>query len=337
MPVTPQTLTLGTEQPRRVQADIDDVTRLLVSSWATSWDQLFGVWYPPLATLAGSGVWPGRAAVYQATAGAFAATGEELRRLHARTPTLLTRPVSDAASAAADTEPAVIRSQLPPVVAAALVVQPAEPGVVAGIVDTVLNGLPSGPGGVLAVMRRTTTQGPHRGVLRVDPARATSTLLRTLETVYNRSLTAALTSGRTAVAEAARRATEHVHTRNRRLLWGWRWTSRLTPTTCPTCLSLHGREFSLTTPGPRDHPNGQCYRTVVVKPWRLLGVDLPEPPGAWNDAQAWFWNLPEPDQTRIMGGERLRRLRDGELSWADLAQRTPARRIRYKTRPLTAA
>lgn len=106
---------------------------------------------------------------------------------------------------------------------------------------------------------------------------------------------------------------------------------------CAVCWSMDGREFPLSKPGPFDHPNGRCIRTPVVKPWRLLGIDLPEPPGAPNSAEQAFFALPEADQVRIMGRNRLRMLRDGSLAWADLAQSIRRRnRATVKLRPLAA-
>lgn len=346
MPVTNQTLALETSLRRSIGGDVDDVTRQLVTLWASSWDRLYSVWYAATASLVLSGSWPGRMAVYRAVGGAAAATGEELRRLQRRVPEVTQRPVSNAATTAANAQPDLIRSQLPDtatvsaataaVMAAA--VNPAAPAAVGVVVAAILTKLAADVAGtdtgIIRAMRQTAAAGPHRGIQ--DPGQKTTTLMRRLEAVYNRSLTSALASARTAVSDAARDAARAAQDHNRPVLIGWQWVSRLAPNTCVTCWSLHGREFPLTTPGPRDHPNGQCQRRPVVKPWRLLGIDLPEPADVPNFAEARFRALPLDVQARIMGPTRLSRFLAGELTWADLTVRRNTRRISYKTRPLAA-
>lgn len=350
MPVTAETLRLVDSTRARVDAGIDDVTRQLVAVWANSWDRLYGVWYAAVADLQGTGAgWPGRNTVYRATQGAASTTGEELRRLLAIVPQIVTPKASDAASAAVLAQADVVRSQLPPtgalppaaaVLVAAALVNPVAPAVVAGIVAAaaaqVVKDLAHIPTGTVRLIQRTVAQGPHAGAR--DSTARTQSVLQRLERVYNRGLTTSLASARSAVADAARNAIQRAqqHPSQRALLAGWRWMSKLSATTCSTCFGLHGREFPLSTPGPRDHPNGACWRLSFVKPWRVLGIDVPEPADVPNEAETRFNALPVEDQARIMGRRRLAAYKAGDITWADLVVRRPTRRISYKTRPLAA-
>lgn len=344
MPVTPATQALATDLRRTVGGDVDEVTRQLVALWVNSWDQLYGVWYAPVAGLMDGP--RGRLATYQAMAVASASTGEELRRLTARIPQIAQRAVSDAAAAAANAQPELIRSQLPETslmpAAGALVlaagITPAPPSTIAAVAAATLAWITRELGsldtGVTSGMRRVVVQGPHRGI--TDPERRTHDVMRRLETVYNRSLTKALGVTRTAVVDAARDASKAVQDANRRILVGWRWMARRDASTCPLCLSMDGREFPSRVPGPRSHWNCRCVRMPVVKPWRALGIAVPEPADATRDTQAWFWAQPEETQLRIMGPTRLARLRSGDLAWADIGRKVRKRRTTYQTRPLSA-
>lgn len=344
MATTPQTLLLATDLRRSVGGDVDEVTRQLVSLWVNSWDRLYGVWWATVAALMEGP--RGRLAVYRAVAVASAATGEELQRLTARVPQIAARAVSSAAATAANAQPDLIRSQLPDtslVPAAGAVVlaagiNPTQPAAVSAVVAATLawivRELGSLDTGVTAGMRRVVVRGPHRGI--TDPARRVQDVMRRLEAVYNRSLTVALNVTTTAVADAARDASKVVQDANKRILIGWAWQSRRDASVCPLCLSMDGREFPLRVPGPRSHPRCRCVRRPVTKPWRALGIAVPEPASYTRDAQTWFWGQPEDVQLRIMGPTRLARLRSGDLAWGDIGRRVRHRRITYQTRPLSA-
>jgi hypothetical protein len=348
MPVTTETLSLVGDLRLRVDGYIDDTTTQLAALYRASWDQLYSVWYTPLAVLSGSVGWPGRATVFRTVGGAAEATGRELRRLTARMTDLLARNVSNTATAAVLSQTDIVRSQLPPGVelgiaagigvAVASRIDPLPAGAMAalvgGILERVTKDMAGMPGHVVANMRATVVRGPHRGL---RPEARTPWMLAAVEKSFQQAATRSVTAARTAVADTAREATRRQHNAHRALLVGWRWTSRRDEATCPICWSMDGREFPLSKPGPFDHPNGRCIRTPVVKPWRLLGIDLPEPAGAPNSAEAAFHTLPEADQVRIMGPNRLRMLRDGSLAWADLAQSIRRRnRATVKLRPLAA-
>jgi hypothetical protein len=348
MPVTAETLALVADLRSRVDSDIDDVTRQLAGLYVRAWDQLYSVWYTPLAVLSGQGKWPGRAVVFRAVGGAAEASGRELRRLTARMTELLARNVANAASAASLSQTDIVRSQLPTGlqlgiaagvgVAAASMIQPLAPAVmasvVAGILARVTTDMGPMPAQVVARMRQTVVRGPHRGL---RPEQRLPWMLRTMEKTFNTALTRSLTAARTAVADGARETTRRQHEAHRAVLLGWRWTSRRDASTCAVCFAMDGRALPLSRKGPFDHPNGRCMRVPVVKPWRLLGIDLPEPESVADDAERAFFALPEEDQRRIMGPNRLRMLRNGTLRWADLAQSIRRRnRQTVKLRPLAA-
>lgn len=348
MPVTTETLSLVGDLRLRVDGYIDDTATQLAALYRASWDQLYSVWYTPLAVLSGSVGWPGRATVFRTVGGAAEATGRELRRLTARMTDLLARNVSNTATAAVLSQTDIVRSQLPPGVelgiaagigvAAAARIDPLPAGAMAalvgGILERVTKDMAGMPGHVVADMRRTVVRGPHRGL---RPEQRTPWMLAAVEKSFQQAATRSVTAARTAVADTARAATRRQHNAHRDLLLGWRWASRRDTSVCAVCLSMDGREFPLSVPGPFGHPNCRCVRQILVKPWRLLGIDLPEPPGVPNDTERWFYTLPEDDQRRIMGPNRLRMLRSGTLQWADLAQSIRRRnRQTVKLRPLAA-
>ena len=85
--------------------------------------------------------------------------------------------------------------------------------------------------------------------------------------------------------------------------------------------------------------NCRCTAMPVAKSWRDLGFDIDEPASLQQDAEQWFWDQPATTQAQIMGPERLRRLRSGDLEWGDLAVRreNPGWRPSWTVAPLQQA
>lgn len=188
-------------------------------------------------------------------------------------------------------------------------------------------------------------------VIGANPQHTAARMLKRTETAFNGGLTRALTIARTETLDAHRAGAGAGQAAHADVLAGWVWQTHLSERTCPACLSMNGRVFPLSEPGPYGHQNCRCARVPVTKTWAELGFpgmkepedQRPTPQGT----QAWFEALPEREQVAIMGPERLRLLRAGAISWDDLAslvqnpgwrpswQITPVRDLR--TRAVAAA
>jgi uncharacterized protein with gpF-like domain len=162
-----------------------------------------------------------------------------------------------------------------------------------------------------------------RGVAAGDNGEDIAHTAARVQAAWDLTLTRAINIARTEILDAYRNAMWRSDQANSDVLAGWVWTSALDRRTCPGCWSKHGTVYPTSTPGPWDHQQGRCARVPVVRPWRELGIDLDEPPGAGRDARAVFDALSEKDQLAIMGPGRLAALRAGQIEWSDLAIRRP--------------
>jgi SPP1 gp7 family putative phage head morphogenesis protein len=103
--------------------------------------------------------------------------------------------------------------------------------------------------------------------------------------------------------------------------------------TCPACLALDGKEYRLDEPMD-DHPVGRCSFVAVTPSWKELGYDVEDPlrmrrardPYSGQNelvkhatARDWFGSLDESMQKSILGPDRWRMLKDGRISWEDIA------------------
>lgn len=85
--------------------------------------------------------------------------------------------------------------------------------------------------------------------------------------------------------------------------------------------------------------NCRCTAAPLSRSWRDLGFDIDEPADVYQTGRDWFDEQPEKVQTQIMGPERLRRLKGGDLVWDDLAVRrvNPGWRPSWTVAPLLQA
>jgi hypothetical protein len=83
-------------------------------------------------------------------------------------------------------------------------------------------------------------------------------------------------------------------------------------TSCIACISLDG-EISSTEAELDDHCNGFCTSLPL-----LQGAENPQ----MEPAQQWFSRQPETLQRSIMGTERYRLYKDGQISWSELGRHT---------------
>lgn len=96
---------------------------------------------------------------------------------------------------------------------------------------------------------------------------------------------------RTVQIWAARKGTSAVYQANREIVLGWWWSSALDSRTCMSCVSQHGKLFSVDDT-LADHHSGRCAMIPVTG----YTVDRPVQTG-----EEWFKSLPESEQKSMMG------------------------------------
>lgn len=185
-------------------------------------------------------------------------------------------------------------------------------------------------------MRRELLRGV---VVGANPNHTAARILDRAEMRFNGGLTRAVTIARTESLDAHRAGAAAGQRAHGDVLTGWVWQAHLSSRSCPACISMNGRVFPLSVPGPNGHQNCRCARMPKTKSWAELGINLPEPPSAVKDPDAtrsWFESLPEHEQIAVMGEERLALLRSGDIAWDDLAtvRTTPGWRDSYVVTPV---
>ena len=339
MTLTPKALRQARAMRVEVDAVVDAATRDLAKAWASAWDEIAAEWEAAVADLAASGGWPTRAQIMRAQRAqrALTVTTEALNDLGKTSGVRILHSLPDSAATGADWAGRITLSQLPsgvmvdwaavnPSALAAIVKR------VTGQVEKTMRRLPADQA---AVMKQTLIRGVAVGE---NPNRAASIMLQRLEGVFDGGRRRAETIARTEILDAHRAGAQASRTRNQDLLAGWEWQATLDVRTCPACLSMHGRVFPVDESGPAGHPNCRCASLPVLKPWRDLGFDMDDPAPGTVDARSWFDSQPEKTQLQIMGPERLRRLRSGDLDWDELAVRreNAGWRDSFAVRPLAA-
>lgn len=337
MPITDESLALQARLDAQVQTVTDHQVRLLVAAWVTAWaevsadlqDTLTDLLTAPSVRVLGS--LTGTPRISRATLSrsirlrrALSTIAAKLDDLAAETGITLTRDLEDVVDVSARAQLDILNSQLPN-----------EPEL-HQIEDRAWT---DGDNDALeAIVRRTTQQiesttdrlsaeaanAVRRELIRSvavgsNPRQAARRMVDRAEGKFNGGLTRAMRLARTEMLDAHRAGAKAGQDRHAETLQGWVWMCHLGPRTCPACLVRHGTVYSLETPGPDDHPQGRCSRLPKTKTWADLGIDLDEPADSLPDARAWFDALPEANRLAILGRERLRMLRAGEIAWDNLA------------------
>ena len=322
-----------------VDATVDAATRDLAQAWAGAWDEISTEWDSALGDLTAAGEWPTRTQVLRAKRAqrALIVTNEALRELAKTSGVRIVRDVPDTTSAGADWVERITLTQLPAGVAVdwAAINPSALDAIVKRVTGQVEKATRRLPAEQAAVMKQALMRGVAVGE---NPRRAAAIMLQRLESAFDGGRRRAETIARTEILDAQRAGALASRLRNTDVLAGWEWQATLDVRTCPACLGMHGRSFPVDQGGPDGHQNCRCTSIPILKPWRELGFDMDEPGSSRVDARAWFNEQPEKTQVQIMGPERLRRLRSGDLSWDDLAVRreNPGWRDSYGVRPLAA-
>jgi hypothetical protein len=330
--VTRETLRLARRLRIDLSAIVDQRTRELVKAWARAFDEISSSWDAVVTDLlsVGEGSWPSQAQILRASRAqqALAATAEQLRDLARLTGVTVSGDLAGIVAEAAAMQPRLIVSQLPVDKAdvASMVARfdRVDPRALDMIVQRTTQQITAAtlPISVEAgeAMRRVLIRGVAEGL---NPRAAARLMLRRLEGAFmgNFGATRALRVARTEMLDAHRLAAAQAQLVNHQTLAGWQWLAQLDRRTCPSCWSQHGSMHSLIEAGPLDHQQGRCARLCVTKSWRQLGFQLDEPPPLVPDARQVFDALPEKDQIRVMGAQRLELLRSGRARWEDLSQR----------------
>ncbi|MEV7962403.1 phage minor head protein [Oerskovia paurometabola] len=334
MAVNDRTLHLAERMRAELNAHVDKATNDLVAAWVYAWDDLAMVWETAIADLvahqaAHDGAWPPAWRIAQAerVQRALDATRAALDGLAQQTNTRVIETLPVLTADAAEWQARLIASQMPPTAVAG-----------SGALSVTFNRVDVGA--LRAIVERTTEQvtaltrplsseataamSRHlvRGIALGDnPATAAQRMLNEVESGFNGGLPRALTIARTEMLDAYRESARDQRKANADVLAGWQWQATLDRRTCPSCLAKHGQTHPADSPGPTDHQNGRCAALPVTKSWRELGFDVEDSPSTLPDARAWFDSLPDADQLKVMGAERLDLLRSGSVTWDDLSTR----------------
>tara|TARA_R110002020_G_scaffold386656_1_gene597429 strand:+ start:2851 stop:4734 length:1884 start_codon:yes stop_codon:yes gene_type:complete len=139
-----------------------------------------------------------------------------------------------------------------------------------------------------------------------------------IETAAGMPLTRALLITRTETNRAFREATRLEYASSP-VVKGYRRMAAKQDRTCMACIALDGTLYDLNQPLD-EHPNGRCALVPEVLDYADLGLDVERqtPP---EDARTWFAGQDEELQRTILGPDRLRAYKAGELDLSQLYQR----------------
>ena len=343
MSITADTLRQARTMRVIVDSTVDATTRDLVRAWSGAWHEIADEWSAALDELVqlGDGEWPTRAQVLRAKRAqqAMQAAREALNDLANTSGVRILRDVSQLAEDTDLWEQRLALSQLPQQgvsVDWARLDANALDAIVRRTTGQVESSLRRLPAEQAAVMRQTLIRGIAVGD---NPRTAARIMLQRLGGAFDGGRVRAENIARTEMLDAGRAAAHVARLANADVLRGWMWMATKSPRTCPACLAMDGQVFDLDTPGPEGHPSCRCTAAPLSRSWRDLGFDIDEPADVYQTGRDWFDEQPEKVQVSIMGPERLRRLRDGSLSWDDipLKKSNPGWRDSIGIRPLNAA
>lgn len=320
----------------------DQQVRDLVTAWATAWDTLEPEYRASIeALLAGAKDGKVSAAKIRANTRLKAAlelTKAELDQLAEFTRQTITATLPEAVNLGGTLGQGALATQMPPGHTGLVIAwDTISPETIAAMVARSTEQIHAATwplaANAEAVMKRELIRGVSVGA---HPRETARRIIKQTEQGFNGGLNRALTIARTETLDAHRAGTAASAKQNREVLSGWRWTCSFGPRTCPACLSMHGREFTIDEPGPHGHQNCRCVRIDTPKTWRELGFDIDEPKDTFPDARAWYDNLTPESQTAVLGKARRDLLDRGEINWESLATKrsTPGWRDSWGVTPL---
>lgn len=337
--------TLAKARGLRVVLDktVDAATRDLVKAWSGAWHEIADEWASAVDELVqlGDGDWPTQTQVLRAKRAqkAMQAAREALDDLAKTSGVRILRDVSQLAEDTDLWEQRLALSQLPKhgvTVDWSRLDSRALDAIVKRTTQQVESLLRPLPAEQAAVMRQALIRGIAVGD---NPRQAAALMLQRVGGAFDGGRFRAENIARTEMLDSARAAAKAARLANSDVLRGWMWMATKSARSCPACLAMDGQVFDLDTPGPEGHPSCRCTAAPLTKSMRDLGFDVDEPVDIYQAGRDWFDEQPEKVQAAIMGPERLRRLRDGSLSWDDipLKKSNPGWRDSIGIRPLNAA
>lgn len=323
---------------------VDASTADLLQAWSVAWDELADEWQQAIDDLlqTGDGEWPSRQQINRAARAtkALERTATELTRLARESSSTITGRLSDLVAAAQEWEGKFAASQLPAATAVVAVTwkrmdAAAVDAIVArvtGQVEALTRILPAEQ---QAVMKRMLIRGVATGS---GPREAARMMLERLQGVFDGGRRRAEVIARTEIVDAYRVSAQASRRTNADIVEGWRWTCSASPRTCGACIAMDGKVFDIDEPGPLGHQCCRCFAVPIVKSWKDLGFNIDEPAPVQSSARDWFDAQPDTVQADILGTERLRRIRSGDLTWDDIPQvrQTSGWRPSVVVRPLAA-
>lgn len=342
MAITNATLREAERLRRQLLVMTDEQTRALTAAWVQAWDVLLPEFEAALADLianaADGKITRAAAARNIRLQNALRAVRTYVDVLAPESAGIITRDLTTAVLDAAEGHEALARTQLPPGQAgASLSFSRVSQEALAVIVERTTEQIHKATLPLSAEMERTMKRNLVKGIaLGENPRKVAARILKETEQTFNGGLNRALIISRTEMLDAHRYGSQAWEKANADVLTGWEWSAHLDRRTCPSCIAKHGQTFTIDEAGPLDHHQGRCARIPLTKSWKDLGFNIKEPPSESKDARAWFDNLDDGTQKDIMGAERLRLLKAGEISWDDLSTKrsTPGWRDSYHPTPV---
>lgn len=337
--------TLAKARSLRVVLDktVDATTRDLVKAWSGAWHEIADEWASAVDELVqlGDGDWPTQTQVLRAKRAqkAMQAAREALDDLAKTSGVRILRDVSQLAEDTDLWEQRLALSQLPKhgvTVDWSRLDSKALGAIVKRTTQQVESLLRPLPAEQAAVMRQALIRGIAVGD---NPRQAAALMLQRVGGAFDGGRFRAENIARTEMLDATRAAAHGARMANSDILRGWMWMATKSSRTCPACLAMDGQVFDLDTPGPEGHQQCRCNAAPIARSWRDLGFDIDEPADVYQTGRDWFDEQLEKVQTQIMGAERLRRLKGGDLAWDDLAVRreNPGWRPSWTVAPLRQA
>jgi len=124
-------------------------------------------------------------------------------------------------------------------------------------------------------------------------------------------LTDALRMARTVQIYSYREANRASYVANSDIVTGWYWMSALDPSSCMSCIAMHGT-FHTNDETLDDHHNGLCTMLPAV-----IGMD--NPLGSDTAGKDWFESLSESEQQKYMGEGKFEAWKEGKFDFSQLS------------------
>lgn len=309
MAVTATTRRLTNELRTELLRVTDTHTADMIAAWARAWDEIAPDLRDTLADLlrveAGHEVSHATFLRNARLRRALATVADQLERLTRDAGVTVTGDLHDLCERAGQAQAAIIASQLPAgqdlvdLDAWSRADERQLDAIVRRTTEQITSQLRPLSDEAYAVVQRELVRGVAAGS---TPDATARRMIRRAEGGFNGGLSRAMTITRTETLDAYRAASAVGQKPHREVLGGWQWLASLSSRTCPACLSMNGRTFALSEPGPQGHQNCRCARLPVTRSWADLGFeDVDEPESVVPSSEAFFAGLSRSDQVGMLG------------------------------------